>query len=309
MEFAKAAWTAPVSNEPVAITFRQLVKRTDPLRTGSYSRTLTFTLSTSRPSCGRGGGGAPCSGRRRRGSRARCRRRWRSLPRARRTSSSTACSATARISTSSGESCSISVPASMRRDEVRVERQDAVEAQHVGDEVVGEQRQAVQVPAVREPLRARGRRRRSGRACRAGRPGRRRARRRTRWASARARWRAPRPCPSARTPRSQSPTRSPSSRRLRSNRAISGCSGSWPSVAAISARVSAFSSGIVHGPRSRSPFSTVRKPDSPGGLASVGNHPLPKLIALSCSEKAARSSSSAPSSSAAGGESDGSPRA
>ena len=52
---------------------------------------------------------------------------------------------------------------------------------------------------------------------------------------------------------------------------------------AISARVSVFSSAIVHGPWWRSPFSTVRKPDSPAGLCSVGNQPLPKLIAFSCS--------------------------
>ena len=35
VEFSKAAWTAPVSNDPVTITFRQLVKATDPLRTGT----------------------------------------------------------------------------------------------------------------------------------------------------------------------------------------------------------------------------------------------------------------------------------
>jgi hypothetical protein len=33
----------------VNITFKQLIKRTDPLRTGSYSKTLTFTLSTTNP--------------------------------------------------------------------------------------------------------------------------------------------------------------------------------------------------------------------------------------------------------------------
>ena len=55
----------------------------------------------------RGGAGAPCSAGRRRGSRARCRRRWRWCRRGRATSSSTACSAHARISTSSGESCSV----------------------------------------------------------------------------------------------------------------------------------------------------------------------------------------------------------
>jgi hypothetical protein len=47
--FSKSTWTAPTSNEDVGITFRQLIKRTDPLRTGTYSKTLTFTLSTTTP--------------------------------------------------------------------------------------------------------------------------------------------------------------------------------------------------------------------------------------------------------------------
>ena len=49
VSFSKSAWTAPVSNDNVDITFKQLIKRTDPLRTGSYSKTLTFTLSTTNP--------------------------------------------------------------------------------------------------------------------------------------------------------------------------------------------------------------------------------------------------------------------
>ena len=49
VEFSKSAWTAPVSNDPVTITYKQLVKANDPLRTGSYSKTLTFTLSTTQP--------------------------------------------------------------------------------------------------------------------------------------------------------------------------------------------------------------------------------------------------------------------
>jgi hypothetical protein len=49
LELSRASWAAPVSNEPVTITFRQRVKATDPLRTGAYSRTLTFTLSTTTP--------------------------------------------------------------------------------------------------------------------------------------------------------------------------------------------------------------------------------------------------------------------
>ncbi|MBE2314995.1 hypothetical protein DVA67_003350 [Solirubrobacter sp. CPCC 204708] len=49
VSFSKAAWTGPVSNESVDVTFRQRIKRTDPLRTGTYSRTVTFTLSTTSP--------------------------------------------------------------------------------------------------------------------------------------------------------------------------------------------------------------------------------------------------------------------
>jgi hypothetical protein len=47
--FSKATWTAPVSNDPVTITFRQEIGATESLRTGVYSRTLTFTLSTTQP--------------------------------------------------------------------------------------------------------------------------------------------------------------------------------------------------------------------------------------------------------------------
>jgi hypothetical protein len=49
VEFSKAAWTAPVSNDPVTITFRQHIGATDALRTGSYTKTLTFTLATTNP--------------------------------------------------------------------------------------------------------------------------------------------------------------------------------------------------------------------------------------------------------------------
>jgi hypothetical protein len=49
VELAKSAWTAPTSNEKVGITFKQTIKTTDPLRTGSYSKTVTFTLSTTQP--------------------------------------------------------------------------------------------------------------------------------------------------------------------------------------------------------------------------------------------------------------------
>ena len=49
MELSKSDWTAPTSNERVDITFKQLIKANDPLRTGNYSKTLTFTLSTTTP--------------------------------------------------------------------------------------------------------------------------------------------------------------------------------------------------------------------------------------------------------------------
>ena len=49
VELAKSSWTAPVSNEKVGVTFKQLIKANDALRTGSYSKTLTFTLSTTTP--------------------------------------------------------------------------------------------------------------------------------------------------------------------------------------------------------------------------------------------------------------------
>ena len=42
-------WTAPTTNEQVPVTFKQPVAATDALRTGSYTKTLTFTLSTTMP--------------------------------------------------------------------------------------------------------------------------------------------------------------------------------------------------------------------------------------------------------------------
>ncbi|MDA0140149.1 alpha/beta hydrolase domain-containing protein [Solirubrobacter deserti] len=47
--FSKSSWTGPVPSEKVDITFKQLIKDKDPLRTGTYSKTLTFTLSTTNP--------------------------------------------------------------------------------------------------------------------------------------------------------------------------------------------------------------------------------------------------------------------
>jgi hypothetical protein len=49
VELSKSSWTAPVSNDPVAIAFKQTVNATDALRTGAYSTTLTFTLSATNP--------------------------------------------------------------------------------------------------------------------------------------------------------------------------------------------------------------------------------------------------------------------
>ncbi|MDA0162119.1 alpha-L-rhamnosidase N-terminal domain-containing protein [Solirubrobacter ginsenosidimutans] len=49
VDIAPNAWSGPVSNAAVAIGFKQLVKSTDALRTGAYSKTLTFTLSTTNP--------------------------------------------------------------------------------------------------------------------------------------------------------------------------------------------------------------------------------------------------------------------
>jgi hypothetical protein len=42
-------WSAPTSNEMVTIGFKQSIGANEPLRTGSYSKTLTFTLSTTNP--------------------------------------------------------------------------------------------------------------------------------------------------------------------------------------------------------------------------------------------------------------------
>ncbi len=42
-------WGGPVSNDAVTLGFSQLVNATDALRTGSYSKTLTYTLSTTAP--------------------------------------------------------------------------------------------------------------------------------------------------------------------------------------------------------------------------------------------------------------------
>ena len=49
MSLSKSTWTAPVSNDAVTISFKQAIGAGDALRTGAYTKTLTFTLSTTTP--------------------------------------------------------------------------------------------------------------------------------------------------------------------------------------------------------------------------------------------------------------------
>jgi hypothetical protein len=42
-------YSGPVSNDVVTIDFKQSIGANEPLRTGAYSKTLTFTLSTTTP--------------------------------------------------------------------------------------------------------------------------------------------------------------------------------------------------------------------------------------------------------------------
>ncbi len=42
-------WDGPISNDALTLEFSQRVNANDPLRTGTYSKTLTFTLSTTQP--------------------------------------------------------------------------------------------------------------------------------------------------------------------------------------------------------------------------------------------------------------------
>src|SRR3954467_10357606 len=48
-QFNLLTWSGPVSNGPVSLDYKQTIKSTDPLRTGTYGKTLTFTLSTTNP--------------------------------------------------------------------------------------------------------------------------------------------------------------------------------------------------------------------------------------------------------------------
>ena len=49
VELSRSAWNGPVTAAPVTITFRQPIAGTDALRTGAYTGTVTFTLSTISP--------------------------------------------------------------------------------------------------------------------------------------------------------------------------------------------------------------------------------------------------------------------
>ena len=42
-------YSGPVSNDSVTLNFKQTIGANDALRTGAYSKTLTFTLSTTQP--------------------------------------------------------------------------------------------------------------------------------------------------------------------------------------------------------------------------------------------------------------------
>ena len=44
-----SAYPGPISNDAVSLEFKQSIDANDPLRTGTYSKTLTFTLSTTQP--------------------------------------------------------------------------------------------------------------------------------------------------------------------------------------------------------------------------------------------------------------------
>ena len=43
------SYSGPVSNDAVPITFTQAIGQSEPLRTGTYGKALTFTLSTTNP--------------------------------------------------------------------------------------------------------------------------------------------------------------------------------------------------------------------------------------------------------------------
>ena len=43
------SYAGPVSNDPVSLDFQQRIGANDPLRTGTYAKTVVFTLSTTTP--------------------------------------------------------------------------------------------------------------------------------------------------------------------------------------------------------------------------------------------------------------------
>jgi hypothetical protein len=43
------SWTAPTASEVVTVEFKQAIGAHEPLRTGAYAKTLSFTLSTTTP--------------------------------------------------------------------------------------------------------------------------------------------------------------------------------------------------------------------------------------------------------------------
>ena len=43
------SYSGPISNDPVTIDFQQSIGANEALRTGTYAKTLTFTLSTTTP--------------------------------------------------------------------------------------------------------------------------------------------------------------------------------------------------------------------------------------------------------------------
>ncbi len=46
---ALLSYPKEISLDPVTITFKQSIGANEPLRSGSYTKTLTFTLSTTAP--------------------------------------------------------------------------------------------------------------------------------------------------------------------------------------------------------------------------------------------------------------------
>ncbi len=49
VSLSRSSWTAPVTNDVVDVSFRQAIGANEPLRTGTYAKTVTFTVSTTNP--------------------------------------------------------------------------------------------------------------------------------------------------------------------------------------------------------------------------------------------------------------------